>query len=48
MVHVQADPQVRIAALEAALGRAHLENEFLRKALGEAAKKGSPWETNGR
>ena len=45
---VEADPQVRIAALEAALGRAHLENEFLRKALGAAAKKGSPWETNGR
>jgi transposase-like protein len=29
----------RIAALEAALGRAHLENEFLRQAL---AKKASP------
>lgn len=47
-VHVDADPQARIAALEAALGRAHLENEFLRKALEVAAKKGSPWETNGR
>ena len=47
-VHVEADPQARIAALEAALGRAHLENEFLRKALEVAVKKGSPWETNGR
>lgn len=45
--HVDADPQVRIAALEAALGRAHLENEFLRKAL-ETVKKGTAWETNGR
>lgn len=47
-VHVEADPQARIAALEAALGRAHLENEFLRKALEVAQKKGSTWETNGR
>jgi hypothetical protein len=47
-VHIEADPQARIAALEAALGRAHLENEFLRKALEVAAKKGSLWETNGR
>ena len=47
-VHVEADPQARIAALEAALGRAHLENEFLKKALELAAKKGSAWETSGR
>src|SRR5579883_787699 len=34
--------QARIAALEAALGRAHLENEFLRQALEVLAKNGSP------
>lgn len=37
---VDADPQARIAALEAALGRAHLENEFLRKALETVSKRG--------
>ena len=47
-IHLDADPELRIAALEAALGRAHLENEFLRKALEAIAKKGSGWETNGR
>ena len=36
-----ADPQARITALEAALGRAHLENEFLRKAVAALAKKGA-------
>jgi transposase-like protein len=39
--HVDADPRARIAALEAALGRAHLENEFLRQALALLEKKGS-------
>lgn len=29
------DPQRRIKELEASLGRAHLENEFLREALGK-------------
>ena len=38
---VPQDQQARIAALEAALGRAHLENEFLRQALEVLAKKGS-------
>jgi transposase len=37
--HVGEDPQARIAALEAALGRATLENQFLRHAL-EAVQKG--------
>lgn len=31
--HVPRDPEVRIAELEAALGRAHLEIELLRRAL---------------
>ena len=39
---VDADPHLRIAALEAALGRAHLELEFLRRALALLEKKGSP------
>jgi len=46
--HVDADPQARIAALEAALGRAHLENEFLRQSLRLLEKRGSPSERNGR
>lgn len=46
--HVAANAQARIAALEAALGRAHLENEFLRQALEVLAKKGSPSGRNGR
>lgn len=46
--HVAPDAQARIAALEAALGRAHLENEFLRQALEVLAKKGSPCRRNGR
>ena len=45
---VGANAQARIAALEAALGRAHLENEFLRQALEVLAKKGSPSGRNGR
>jgi hypothetical protein len=36
---VAPDPQVRIRELEAALCRAHLENELLRRAL-KAAEKG--------
>jgi transposase-like protein len=47
-VQIEADPQVRIAALEAALGRAHLENEFLRRALSVLEKRGSLSEKNGR
>ena len=43
-----AEAQARIAALEAALGRAHLENEFLRQALEVLAKKGSPSGRDGR
>ena len=39
--HVGEDPQARIAALEAALGRAHLEIDFLRQALSRAEKGGS-------
>ena len=42
------DAQARIAALEAALGRAHLENEFLRQALEVLTKKGSLSGRNGR
>jgi transposase len=46
----QVDPeaQTRIAALEAALGRATLENEFLRHALQLARKGGSLRPRNGR
>src|SRR5437870_13772670 len=44
---VDADPQVRIAALEAALGRAHLEIDFLRRALALLEKRGSAAERNG-
>ena len=32
---VPVDPQQRIKELEASLGRAHLENEFLRAAMGK-------------
>ncbi len=45
---VDPDAKTRIAALEAALGRATLENEFLRHALQEARKGGSLRRTNGR
>jgi len=45
--HLDRDPEARIAALEAALGRAHLENEFLRHALKELEKKGTPPGRNG-
>jgi transposase len=45
---VERDAQARIAALEAALGRATLENEFLRHALQVARKGGSVPPTNGR
>ena len=40
--HVERDAEARIAALEAALGRAHLEIEFLRHALKQLEKRGSP------
>ena len=42
------EAQTRIAALEAALGRATLENEFLRHALQLARKGGSVRPRNGR
>lgn len=42
------DAPARIAALEAALGRATLENEFLRQALSLARKGGSLPPRNGR
>ncbi len=38
---VEQDPQARIRALEAALGRAHLENEFLREAIAALRKGGT-------
>jgi transposase-like protein len=47
-VHVPRDAEARIAALEAALGRAHLENEFLRQALASLEKRGSVSGRNGR
>lgn len=46
--HVSEDPQARIAALEAALGRATLENEFLRHAVDIVRKGGSALTRNGR
>ena len=46
--HVEEDPQARIAALEAALGRATLENQFLRHALETVRKGGSAPTSNGR
>jgi transposase len=42
------DPQARIAALEAALGRATLENQFLRHALETVQKGGLARTNNGR
>ena len=45
---VEPDAPSRIAALEAALGRATLENEFLRHALQAARKGGSLLPTQGR
>jgi transposase len=45
---VDPEAQSRIAALEAALGRATLENEFLRHALQLARKGGSLRPRNGR
>jgi transposase len=45
---VDPEAQTRIAALEAALGRATLENEFLRHALQMARKGGSLRPRNGR
>jgi putative transposase len=46
--HVEPDPQARIAALEAALGRATLEVEFLRHALETVRKGGLAPTKNGR
>ena len=45
---VAPDPQVRVRELEAALGRAHLENELLRRALKEAEKGGLRRNGNGQ
>ena len=45
--HVERDAEARIAALEAALGRAHLEIEFLRHAIRQFEKRGSPPGRNG-
>ena len=45
---VAPDPEHRIRELEAALGRAHLENELLRRALKQAEKGGSLPRRNGR
>ena len=45
---VPEEPAARIAALEAALGRAHLENDFLRHALATLRKGGSVLRSNGR
>lgn len=42
------DPAVRIAALEAALGRATLENHFLRHALATLRQGGSALRNNGK
>lgn len=39
--HVAADDKARIAALEAALGRAHLELDFLRHCLRALEQKGA-------
>lgn len=46
--HVERDAEARIAALEAALGRAHLEIEFLRHALKQLEKRGSAPGRNGK
>lgn len=45
---VAPDAEQRIQDLEAALGRAHLENELLRRALKRAEKGGSLPRTSGR
>ena len=45
---VAPDPEQRIRELEAALGRAHLEIELLRRALKQAEKGGSLRSTNGK
>ena len=42
------DPGARLRELEAALGRAHLENELLRRALKAAEKGGFPPRRNDR
>lgn len=42
------DPAARIAALEAALGRATLENHFLRHTLATLRKGGSAQRSNGK
>ena len=45
---VSPDAEQRIKELEAALGRAHLENELLRRALKQAEKGGSLPRRNGK
>jgi transposase-like protein len=46
-LHVERDAELRIRELEAALGRAHLEVEFLRHALRQWEKRGSRPERSG-
>jgi transposase-like protein len=45
---VAPDPELRVRELEAALGRAHLELELLRRALKQAEKGGSLRRTNSK
>jgi transposase-like protein len=45
---VEMEATARIAALEAALGRAHLEIDFLQHALATLRKGGFPPHSNGR
>ena len=45
---VERDAEQRIRELEAALGRLHLENELLRRALKQAEKGGSLPRRNGK
>jgi transposase len=45
---IDLDPVARIAALEGALGRAHLEIDFLRHSLATLRKGGFPPPNNGR
>jgi transposase-like protein len=46
--HIERDAEARVGALEAALGRAHLENEFLRHAIKQFEKRGSLPGRNGK
>ena len=46
--YAQANTEARVAALEAALGRAHLEIDFLQHAIATLRKGGSASPRNGR